>query len=190
MVYLPTIPAANDKPAQSQSEIQENFTQLNSQFLTEHVAFNAAADNGQHKFVTLRRSAGVVPVGDNMVIAQALTPAGNPYVQALNATSIFSIPLVYTTTVAVLVGTSNLIDFAALGLVPQAGTLFVYDTATVNKTILSPFVYDGVGVVTPGTTGQLISGGDLLRFVYAGTVLQLITTIATTVSLRVIGTAI
>lgn len=193
MVYLPTIPAANDKPAQSQSEIQENFTQLNSQFLTEHVAFNAAADNGQHKFVTLKRSAGVPPVGTNMVIAQALTPAGNPYVQALNSTTIFSIPLVYTTPANIAIpgaGTNNLFDFAALGFVPQVGTLLVYDVNTTNRTILSPFVYVGGVLETPGTTGQLKSGGELLRFDSVGSMLQLETNGAYTVSVRVIGTAI
>ena len=199
MVYLPTIPAANDKPAQSQSEIQENFTQLNSQFLTEHVAFNAAADNGQHKFVTLKRSAGVAPLGDNMIIAQALTPAGNPYVQALSSTTIFSIPLVYTNPIAIAVpaGTStvNLLDFAALGFIPQAGTILVYDNNSISRTVLSPFVYTGgVNLATPGVSGQLVAGTTFTRFSTAGSVLRLEVDSyplgGTTVSIRVIGTAI
>lgn len=199
MVYLPTIPAANDKPAQSQGEIQENFTQLNTQFSTEHVAFNAGADNGQHKFVTLRRSAGVAPVGNNMIIAQALTPAGNPYVQALSSTTIFSIPLVYTNPIAIAVpaGTStvNLLDFAALGFIPQAGTILVYDNNSISRTVLSPFVYTGgVNLATPGVTGQLIAGTTFTRFSTAGSVLRLEVDSyplgGTTVSVRVIGTAI
>lgn len=201
MVYLPNIPAANDKPAQSQPEIQTNFTELNTQFSSEHIAFDAGADNGQHKFITLKRSAGVPPVGTNMILAQANTVAGNPYLQALNSTTIFSIPLVYTKSVAIPAGggTINLFDFFALNFVSQAGTLLVYDVNTINKTILSPFVYIKSPLFgtleTPGTTGQLISGSDLIRFNSVGSMLTLETKSpypggATTVAVRVIGTAV
>lgn len=53
MVYQPTKPAAADKLNASQADLQENFTQLNNQYGTDHVAFNASADNGYHQLVTL-----------------------------------------------------------------------------------------------------------------------------------------
>ena len=191
MTYQAGIPLPGDKPSVSRGDIFNNFTQLNTQFVAEHNAFNSASHDGKHKYVTLQRSAGVPPVGTNMILAQALTPAGNPYLQSMNSTTIFSIPLVYTQSVVIpAAGTTNLFDFAALGFVPQAGTLLVYDVNTTNKTILSPFVYVGGVLETPGTTGQLRSGSDLVRFDSAGSVLQLETAIATTVSVRVIGTAV
>lgn len=56
MVYKNLIPQPTDSPAtQSQADILENFTQLDSQFGTagDHVAFTAGADNGMHKQVSL-----------------------------------------------------------------------------------------------------------------------------------------
>lgn len=199
MVYLPNIPAANDKPAQSQPEIQTNFTELNTQFSSEHIAFDAAADNGQHKFVTLRRSAGVPPVGTNMILAQALTPAGNPYLQALNSTRIFSVPLVYTNPIGIPVnkGTTanvNLFDFAALGLVPQAGILVLYDNNHQTRTLFSTFVYSAGSLSIPVGSAQLNVSNTFRKFLSVGTMLQVEVNAYpdpnTTVFVRVIGTAI
>lgn len=56
MAYKPGIPQpTDDMGATSQGEILENFTQLDSQFGTNHVAFSAAADNGKHSHVTFIR---------------------------------------------------------------------------------------------------------------------------------------
>ena len=53
MSYLPGIPAASDKPSNSQSQIQANFTALNTIFGNNHVTFNASAsgDRGKHSIV-------------------------------------------------------------------------------------------------------------------------------------------
>lgn len=56
MVYKNLIPQPGDSPAtDSQADILENFTQIDSQFGTtgDHVAFTALADNGMHKQVSL-----------------------------------------------------------------------------------------------------------------------------------------
>ena len=56
MVYLNTIPQPGDSPAtQSQADILENFSQIDSQYGTagDHVAFTAIADNGMHKQISL-----------------------------------------------------------------------------------------------------------------------------------------
>lgn len=54
MVYKNNIPQPGDSPAtDSQADLLENFAQLNTQFAIDHIAFNAGAGNGEHKFVTL-----------------------------------------------------------------------------------------------------------------------------------------
>lgn len=57
MSYIPGIPNANDLISSSQSQIQTNFTQLNTQFAIDHVAFDAGANNGKHKQITLENVA-------------------------------------------------------------------------------------------------------------------------------------
>lgn len=54
MSYSPGIPTSGQSiPAQDRSLISQNFTQLNNQFSTDHVAFNAGSLNGYHKKITL-----------------------------------------------------------------------------------------------------------------------------------------
>lgn len=183
MSYDPTIPKAVDRPSASQQSLLINFSQLNTQFGVEHSSLRVGAGNGdgKHKYVTLKRSAGVLPVGTDLILAQALTPAGNPYVQIASPTYLRSIPLNYTTPVAIHIpagsGDRNLIDFAALGFVPQAGTVLGYDTVTKTRINFSPFSFDGATIwLPPGTTGQLSSGGTggtFAKFVSAGSVLQM-----------------
>lgn len=58
MVYDPQIPKKEDVPQDSQAEILENFTQMNTVFAVNHVAFNdAGADKGKHKFVSFPQQA-------------------------------------------------------------------------------------------------------------------------------------
>lgn len=53
MSYLPLIPAATDDPSVSQSQIQTNFSLLNSVFGVDHVNYTAGSNNGLHTKVTL-----------------------------------------------------------------------------------------------------------------------------------------
>lgn len=57
MVYNPNIPQPNDDPTQSQSSILQNFGKINSDWLVNHVALTAGANNGFH---TLVEYAGVL----------------------------------------------------------------------------------------------------------------------------------
>ena len=52
MAYISTIPLATDQLSQSQSEIQENFNQINLFVNTDHVAFNVA-NQGKHNSVRM-----------------------------------------------------------------------------------------------------------------------------------------
>lgn len=52
MVYNPQIPKAKDIMSNSQSDMLTNFTQLNTVYGSDHVAFNASANRGKHNKVT------------------------------------------------------------------------------------------------------------------------------------------
>lgn len=56
MAYLTGIPAATDLISNSQSQIQENFNQLNTQFSGNHNALTSVAANGHHTFITFDNS--------------------------------------------------------------------------------------------------------------------------------------
>lgn len=58
MSYNPIIPQPTDRISQSQSQILENFTQLNNQFGLEHTAFDSGSDQGKHKAVRLLNQGG------------------------------------------------------------------------------------------------------------------------------------
>jgi hypothetical protein len=48
MVYQPAIPGANDRFPQSQVDISDNFTDLNTIFGTNHIALNSDSNLGKH----------------------------------------------------------------------------------------------------------------------------------------------
>jgi hypothetical protein len=61
-VYLPNIPLPTDTLADSQADIKDNFTLINTYIGVDHVAFNAAANQGKHnKCSFIGQVAGVVP---------------------------------------------------------------------------------------------------------------------------------
>ncbi len=59
MTYNPSIPAADDLISESQGQLLTNFTQLNTVFDIDHVAFNdgTAANRGKHNQVTIIQGA-------------------------------------------------------------------------------------------------------------------------------------
>lgn len=61
MTYNPNIPLANDPFDISQVEINTNFTQLNTIFGIDHVAFNALSNQGEHKKVVFNAVLGADP---------------------------------------------------------------------------------------------------------------------------------
>lgn len=83
MVYKPGIPQPEDDMGNtSQPELLENFSQLDSQFGTNHVAFSASADNGKHSHVTYIRTPDItdsklVPGEDEAIIYAAEDNDGN-----------------------------------------------------------------------------------------------------------------
>lgn len=53
MTYDPNVPTANQRPSVSQPIIQNNFQQLNNIFDEDHINYTAAADNGEHRKISL-----------------------------------------------------------------------------------------------------------------------------------------
>jgi len=56
MSYNPSIPQAGDNPSQSQSQLLDNFTQLNNFLSENHVALNASGQ-GKHSFLQMPEQA-------------------------------------------------------------------------------------------------------------------------------------
>lgn len=48
MSYNPSIPQANDDPSDSQLQLLNNFSSLNTQFNVNHIPFSAAVNRGYH----------------------------------------------------------------------------------------------------------------------------------------------
>lgn len=61
MTYNPSIPQSTDRPSDSQGQLLNNFTALNTIFDQEHVTFNATADNGEHRKITFNDVLGADP---------------------------------------------------------------------------------------------------------------------------------
>lgn|SRR3990167_4521232 len=53
MSYTPNIPLPTQRIADTQAPINSNFTLANTYFGLDHVAFDAAGNNGKHKYVTM-----------------------------------------------------------------------------------------------------------------------------------------
>lgn len=181
MVYLPGIPNATDIPSNSQPQIRENFTQIDTQFSSEHVALNAGAANGQHLAISLPRNPAVVaPVGTTWQLhhkfsavkdsLDIVTSAGVPY---------FNIPLRHAFTGIVLpAATVNIVlqDMATASLGGNSsGTIHLHDSTSPGRSIFTTFVWVGGTCYLPGNSGQLVSSTSWLRLAMNGTILRLIT---------------
>ena len=173
MVYKSTIPGAADIPNQSQSQIKENFTQLNTQFGTEHTAFDSATNNGKHKFVTLPVGAGIIPAGTDFALSVGPTISGNQYLQCNIAAQVQGVPLVVNVGGVLAAGTHTIYNFATIPLVPQMGTLLVMDSATGSKLVFTMFTWQGGVLSVPGPSNQLTSGSTFDTFSSGGSTLRL-----------------
>ena len=165
MAYKNTIPAAGDIPSQSQSEILENFAQLETQIGTEHTLLTAAIGNGKHKFVTLvQNPAAPLPTGTEMVLTQEVGGT-KTYLQVHNstagATGQWVLPMrriINAAPVGAPAGLYNIYDFAASGLGAfHAGTIQVYDNTAFQRQVFACYVYAG-GALT--VSGAQMNGGS------------------------------
>lgn len=77
MVFNPNIPAATDDPSQSQSQMLTNFNLANTYFGVNHVAFNAASDQGKHNFSTYVDQGGDPATAVNEIALYSKDVGGN-----------------------------------------------------------------------------------------------------------------
>jgi len=83
MTFNPDIPQPNDDLSVSQGDLLNNFTDLNTQFAINHVAFDdAGADKGKHKFITfVEQAADPESKGDEYLL-YAKDDGGEPELYA------------------------------------------------------------------------------------------------------------
>jgi hypothetical protein len=77
MTFDPTIPQPTDRPSASQAQLLNNFTQLNTVFSVDHVAFNATTDRGEHNQITLNSTVADPGLGDPKCSLYIKTVAGD-----------------------------------------------------------------------------------------------------------------
>ena len=83
MTFNPDSPQPNDDLSVSQGDLLTNFTELNTQFAVNHVAFDdAGADKGKHKFVTFVEQADDPESKGDEYLIYAKDDSGNPELYA------------------------------------------------------------------------------------------------------------
>lgn len=123
MTYNPSIPQSTDLLSQSQGQILTNFTQANTLFSTDHVAFTDNTNGGEHKKVLF----------NNIASDPALTsPKTQLYTKAsTNATVNDRFNDLYYSQRNV-TGTSNVLQMTGGGITAAAWVRFVGATAVIT----------------------------------------------------------
>lgn len=187
MTYNPNIPLSSDRPSQSQSQILTNFSELNTVFSVNHVAFDnvTIANRGKHNDVSLLQQAAdpAAVVGEGQLYTKQIASVPAPSYRI--AAGIYGVPLVINAgDFATINGTANTYDFS--GQPAMMGTVQCVDLGNFTRTLFSPFQFDGGAIVNlPGANGQLASGASLIKFQGSGSILQIVATIVTTIRIKV-----
>jgi hypothetical protein len=82
MTYTPNIPLATQRIADTQSPINANFTSANTIFGLDHIAFDAAGNNGKHKYVTMIDETASPPTpgaSEGTIYSKTTGGVTNPY---------------------------------------------------------------------------------------------------------------
>lgn len=83
MVYKDNIPRKKDDVSVSQADLLENFSELNTQFGVNHVAFDSGnGDEGKHKFVTFVEQASDPETQSDEYLIYAKNDNGEPELYA------------------------------------------------------------------------------------------------------------
>lgn len=169
MTFNPNIPQSGDRPSQTQGQILTNFQQLNTVFDVNHVPFNdpTVANRGKHKVVTVQRQ-GAAPAitGSDAAFytrSPGISPTAGPFFK--NVAVEYSMALAINAgnfSLSSSSGTKNVINMTQYP--PMAGTVIATDISSRDRTIFSPFYWNGTALSVPGVNGQLPSGSFLVRF--------------------------
>jgi hypothetical protein len=156
--YTPTTPNSTDTFPGTQQIIENNFTSLNQQISVNHVALNAASNNGQHTFVSFvpqaTDPASAVTTSILYTKTSADTTVSEPYFgTGLSPNNnIYKVPLTLELlNIATISGSAVIAIFT--GVPTMHGTLFAYSypMSSSKRTLFSPFVWDGTNVYVPNT---------------------------------------
>lgn len=182
-IYNTGIPIVTDRPSADVPLMQANFSIVNTTMGTNHVPMTNAtiADRGKHNLVTMPTQ------GSEPTPAVALTEGSIYTIQATNSPQvaapvyrtgsggskyIYSLPVcIQVNNVTVNNSSTNIFNFS--GLAALTGVAFAYQISMANRTLMSPFVWDGTTLSFPGSAGQLPSGSDLIKFTSSGTNVQM-----------------
>lgn len=164
MTYQPTKPQGGDIPSISRGDIQQNFAVLNSVFSQNHYEYDysIAADRGKHRYVTYLDQ---TPSGDPAVAGTdwatfvkktTFGAVSAPFIR--NNTKVWNMPVVIEVAdkLTVAGAWNDLFDFA--GQPKMMGIIFLIDTGTPDRTIMSNFAWDGTTISVP--TNLLLPGGS------------------------------
>lgn len=124
MTYNPSIPNSTDLISASQQPIKDNFTQLNTQFGIDHVAFNNGGSNGtgHHKKVQIDTPLGADPAQSG-VTGAFYTKSDGTNAQAYynNGVKVFELTSKILTYTPVIVDSNSHITFTYIS---QSGNYF------------------------------------------------------------------
>lgn len=177
MTYTAGIPLPTDIPANSQQQIANNFTVINTYLPTEHTGMNSGADLGKHRFITLKQQSpsAAAPTGTDILLQKALT--GNKwYVETIDSTPAPAgpihrhVPLRNYITVNIPNGPNahqQLVNFATLGLGTgpdwTSGTILVYPVTVGQYTqhLFGTFTWDGANLYVSAESFRYSGAGAI-----------------------------
>jgi hypothetical protein len=181
MTYTAGIPLPTDIPANSQQQIANNFTVINTYLPTEHTGMNSGADLGKHRFITLKRNPAAPASVGNDIHLQQTENAGKWSVDAIDSAGVTKqvemrtmLKPPVTANIPAGSGTRNVVDLATVGLGANcSGTIFLYDNLDFTRSIFTTFLMAGGQLYIPGGPGQMASGTVFTGFTHAGTMLRI-----------------
>lgn len=111
MAYNNAIPNANDKLRNSQPQIKDNFSSIDSSWQVDHVPFNSAPDAGKHNRIQFPK------------LTNATTPVANTFVAAAGQLALYNTQNATTAQEEIYLKRNS--DGAALGIPITAGSIGV-----------------------------------------------------------------
>lgn len=189
MVYVPNSPQGSEKPSVSRAQIELNFTELNTQYGSDHVAFDAGTNNGKHQKSTYVAYTGSPPpdpstgAGDLALYAKTISGNTELYLRQVSSGAVIQMTKGTLLIAGNATGTSQGRSFLPGGLIIQWGSL----TATTGGTAFTfstPFtaIYSLVGgiqaagaqavafasVTVAGATVYSASGSQEINYIALG----------------------
>lgn len=155
MTYNPNIPQATDLISNSQAQILENFSQLNTQFGIDHAALTTG--DGVHKKVSLinQGSDPAIPGAANSVL-YTKTANGGPQLYFENGTaspSVVQLTVQKTSVPSVAAAPDQGVSFL------PGGQLIQWGKSTTNATVF-PVAFNAAPTINPVITVTMLSAAN------------------------------